>query len=173
MATKYNLPNASGSPSNLTGELSEYERLYKLQPRTQTGNITFVSPSSAYTYSTLVYDSGAYANTGEQGMLNILHDVLLPYMIVASDFNGKSDVSYVDTQVGTKATYKNSTGTFTSGGITYQVTDAFITANTLVVISPTQTKVGTWTVSSASGSFTITSTATETSNVSFDWSAIK
>lgn len=173
MATKYNLPNASGTTSNLTAELTEYERLYKLKPRTQTGNVTFTSLTSGTVYSTTVYGGGAYNNTGEQGMLNILYDVLLPYMLVADDFNGKADTAYVDTQVGTKATFKNGSGTFPSGQTSYQITDAFITTNTLVVISPTQTKVGTWTVASASGSFTITSSATETSTVTFDWSAIK
>lgn len=62
---------------------------------------------------------------------------------------------------------------FTSGATTHTVTDSFITANTKVEISPTQTKVGDWSVASTAGSFTITSTATETSNVTFDWWATK
>lgn len=93
MATKYDLPNASGSTSNLTGEQTEYERLYKLKPRTQSGNVTFTSTTSSTTYNTATYSGGAYANTGEQGMLNILADVLDSYRIKASDFNGKAEAS--------------------------------------------------------------------------------
>lgn len=62
---------------------------------------------------------------------------------------------------------------FTSGATTHVVTDSFITATTKVDVSPTQTKIGNWSVESAAGSFTITSTATETSNVNFDWWAVK
>jgi len=71
------------------------------------------------------------------------------------------------------AQFKKSSGTFPSGGTTHTVTDAFITANTLVIVSPTQTKLGSWSVSSAAGSFTITSDATETASVTFDWGATK
>jgi len=81
--------------------------------------------------------------------------------------------SSVVSDIGSKALFKNSSGTFTSGGTTYQVTDAFITANTQVIISPTQEKTGSWTVASAAGSFTVTSDAVETSNVTFDWGATK
>ncbi|TCX53827.1 hypothetical protein [Dehalobacter sp. 14DCB1] len=72
-----------------------------------------------------------------------------------------------------KASFKNGTGTFTSGGTSYQVTDAFITANTMVTVSPTGTKVGSWTVQSYDGYFIITSDATESSGVTFDWGAVK
>lgn len=169
MSTKIDLPNASGTLSNLTGEQTEYERLYKLKPRLQTTNISFTSTTSSTTYSTATYNSGAYANTGEQGMLNILKDVLSSYLLTASDFNGKADTAYVDT----KAEFKSSSGTFTSGGTTYTVTDSFITSSTQVIVSPTQEKIGNWTVDSASGSFTITSDETETSTVTFDWGATK
>lgn len=72
-----------------------------------------------------------------------------------------------------RATFKHGSDTFASGGTTKVVTDAFITANTLVIVSPTQTKIGSWSVASAAGSFTITSDATETATVTFDWGATK
>ena len=72
--------------------MTEYERLYKLKPRTQTGNISFTSLTSGATYLTATYGSGAYANTGEQGMLNVLKDVLSTYILVATDINTKADI---------------------------------------------------------------------------------
>lgn len=75
--------------------------------------------------------------------------------------------------IGNNAKYKNGSGTFTANGTTYTVTDAFITANTLVIVSPTSEKLGSWTVASTNGSFTITSDATETTAVTFDWGAMK
>jgi len=97
LAVKIDLPNASGSTSNLTSEMSEYERLYKLKPRLQTTNISFTSTTSSTTYNTATYNSGAYANTGEQGMMLVLKDVLTSYLLVASDFNGKADQTSLDT----------------------------------------------------------------------------
>jgi hypothetical protein len=72
-----------------------------------------------------------------------------------------------------KAEFKNGSATFISGTTEQVVTDTFITVNTQVIISPTQEKVGSWSVASSAGSFTITSDATETSNVTFDWGATK
>ena len=71
------------------------------------------------------------------------------------------------------AMFKNGSGTFTSGETTYTVTDAFITADTMVIVSPTSEKLGSWSVESSAGSFTITSDATETNAVTFDWGAVK
>ena len=96
MATKYDLPNSSGSNSNLTSEMTEYERLYKLKPRTQIGNISFVSLTSGTTYLTATYSGGSYANTGEQGMVAILKDVLSTYILVAADVNAKADQTSLD-----------------------------------------------------------------------------
>ena len=64
--------------------------------------------------------------------------------------------------------------TFPLGETSYVVTNAFITLGTWVDVSPDLTnKQGTWTVVSANGYFTITSDATETSNIGFDWRATK
>lgn len=76
-------------------------------------------------------------------------------------------------QISTKASFKNGSATFTAGGTTYQVTDAFITTNTLVTIIPTSEKQGAWSVVSNAGSFTITSDTVETVAVTFDWGAVK
>jgi hypothetical protein len=73
----------------------------------------------------------------------------------------------------TPTMFKNGSGTFTSGETTYTVTDAFITANTMVIVSPTSEKLGSWSVESSAGSFTITSDETETVAVTFDWGAVK
>jgi len=72
-----------------------------------------------------------------------------------------------------KAEFKNGSDTFISGQTTKLVSDSFITANTQIIISPTQDKIGSWSVTSSAGSFTITSDVAETSNVSFDWGATK
>lgn len=53
------------------------------------------------------------------------------------------------------------------------VTDSFITADTYISIFPMGTKVGEWSVVSSAGSFTITSTKTETAAVAFKWKAMK
>lgn len=151
----------SNLPNIYVKEAVEYERLYLLgNTRTNVGNITFVSTSSSTTYDTATSLAAQYANQGEEGMILILQVTLVDYILTASDYN-------------TKALFKNGSGTFALGDTTYVVTDAFITANTLVVASPTQATIGLWSVDSAAGSFTITSTATETSTVTFSWGAIK
>lgn len=66
--------------------------------------------------------------------------------------------------------YKNGSNTFT--GTSMQVTNSFIDSDTLIFLVPTGTAAGTWSVSSSSGFFTVTSTSSE-SGVSFDWSAFK
>lgn len=86
----------------------------------------------------------------------------------------KLDVTLQST-IGSKALYKNGSGTFSSGGTTCTVTDAFITAATQVIVSPDPAVelAGSWKVVSAAGSFTITSTETEPVDVNFDWGATK
>ena len=69
--------------------------------------------------------------------------------------------------------YMQGSGTLTAGVSSYTVTDAFISPTTRVDIEPTSTKLGTWAVNSFAGYFTITSTVTETTAVTFDWSAMK
>lgn len=71
-----------------------------------------------------------------------------------------------------KASFKSGSGTFPAG-TTHTVTDAFITAATLVTISPTAEKQGVWAVDSTEGSFTITSDMEEPVAVTFDWGAVK
>lgn len=68
---------------------------------------------------------------------------------------------------------KTGSSTFPSGGTTFTVTDAFFTATTYPLVSPTQPKIGSWSVASAAGSFTITSDSIETATVTFDWAGVK
>ena len=92
--------------------------------------------------------------------------------LVNNKFDDSDDIQALNELVSTKASFKNGTSTFPSG-TTHTVTDAFITASTLVTISPTTEKQGVWTVDSANGSFTITSDTSETTGVTFDWGAVK
>lgn len=72
------------------------------------------------------------------------------------------------------ARFKNATGvSFSSGTTTFTITDAWVTANTLITVSPIGIPKGVWSVSSAAGSFVITSTVAETIAVSFDWAGVK
>lgn len=95
------------------------------------------------------------------------------WMATLVDILDESTAGNLLNLINARALYKRGSDTFISGGTTKTVTDAFITADTQVIISPTQTKVGSWSVSSAAGSFTVTSDETETSNVTFDWGATK
>ena len=94
--------------------------------------------------------------------------------ILAAHINGAYDeIIAIENAVNGKAAFKIGAGTFALGGTTCVITDAFITTSTLVIVSPTQAKVGSWSVVSSAGSFTITSDATETANVTFDWGGTK
>lgn len=66
--------------------------------------------------------------------------------------------------------YLSGSATFLTGS-TYTVNDSRITSDWYVTIIPTGNPAGTWTVESSSGSFTITSTQSE-SSVTFDWNAV-
>ena len=73
MADKYDLSNT------LVSEYSQYNTLFlKGSTRTNTGVLSFTSTSSSTTYD---------STTGEEGIFSQLYDVLLPYIISASDFN--------------------------------------------------------------------------------------
>jgi hypothetical protein len=89
---------------------------------------------------------------------------------VQSAINELDDTIQALGSSGTAAT-KVGTASFPGGGTTDVVTDAFITVNTFVVISPTGTKVGEWTVEAAAGSFTVTSDSTEAATATYDWGA--
>lgn len=68
---------------------------------------------------------------------------------------------------------KKGTGAFTLGAASKLITDAFCTANSLVTVLVTGTSLGEWSVNSAAGSFTITSTLTETADVAFEYTIMK
>ena len=80
------------------------------------------------------------------------------------------------------AIYKNGKGfTFPAAATQYQVTDAFITVDTMVTVSPTSKKENFWDVESFAGYFIVYSkdgdpeaeAKAETNAVTFDWSAVK
>lgn len=83
----------------------------------------------------------------------------------------------VNTQLGEMATkkaeFKNGSNTFPSGQTTFTITDAFITANTLVTIIPKGEKQGVWSGVSNDGNFVITSDTLEINAVPFDWGGVK
>jgi hypothetical protein len=60
-------------------------------------------------------------------------------------------------------------GTFASGANSYVMTDATVTANSIVDVYAQSTPVGLWKVVSTGGSFTIFSSAVETVNVAFKY----
>lgn len=70
--------------------------------------------------------------------------------------------------------FKTGTGTYTDNDTSQTFNDAFCTALSLVVISITgSTPAGIWSVVSGAGSFTITSTASESTDITFDYYIIK
>lgn len=71
----------------------------------------------------------------------------------------------------TVAKFKAGNGTFSAGGTSQTFTDAFCTAGSLVTVAITSVAPpqGVWTVESADGSFTITSTKAETDDITFDY----
>jgi hypothetical protein len=60
-------------------------------------------------------------------------------------------------------------GTFASGSTTYVKTDAAVTSASIIDVYAQSAPVGAWSVESADGSFTITSTETETGNIDFKY----
>jgi hypothetical protein len=73
------------------------------------------------------------------------------------------------------AMFKPGSGSFNNGTNTQTFTDTFCTATSLVQVTITSSTapVGTWTVNSAAGSFTITSTMAETNAITFNYFIIK
>lgn len=70
--------------------------------------------------------------------------------------------------------YKQSNSTFTDNDTAQTFTDAFVTTSSLVIVTLTgSAPAGTWSVVSNAGSFTITSTATESTDITFDYYVLK
>ena len=106
------------------------------------------------------------------GANNYSHPATHAPSIITQDANNRFVTDAEKTAWNGKSNFKNGSGTFPAG-TTHTVTDAFITVNTLVIISPTAEKQGVWAVNSAAGSFTITSDRAEPTAVTFDWGAVK
>jgi hypothetical protein len=75
--------------------------------------------------------------------------------------------------LGALSVQENGTGKFLAGQTTLVITNAFVTADTTIIINLDALPVGSWSWESAAGSFTVTSTDTETLDVDFTWTAIK
>lgn len=87
------------------------------------------------------------------------------------DHNYNSDV--LDVEVAAKGEFLTGTATFPSSSTTHVVSNAFLKAATFVLIFPTTADPsGDWSVATADGSFTITSTVTEPSPVQYEWLAL-
>ncbi len=72
------------------------------------------------------------------------------------------------------ALFKPGTGTYTDNDTSQTFTDSFCSTTSLVVVSITgSTPAGIWSVASGNGSFTITSTAAESTDITFDYYIIK
>lgn len=89
-------------------------------------------------------------------------------VFTANDTNVQDAIESLD-----NATPKAYTDTFPANETTYTINVSGLTANDLVKITPQGAKVGTWSVISTNGSFTITSDTTETSAVLFAYEITK
>lgn len=74
---------------------------------------------------------------------------------------------------GANSLQENGTGKFLAASNHLHVTSAFVTADTLIIINLDALPEGFWSWESAAGSFTVTSTVTESADVDFSWSAFK
>jgi hypothetical protein len=96
-------------------------------------------------------DYAKFTATGIEGV---------PYATVLSDIGA--------------ATYKYGNSSFTDNDTEQTFADAFCTATSLVIVSITgATPAGVWSVVSGAGSFTITSTSAESTDITFDYYIIK
>jgi len=102
---KSNLPNDSLTNDNLTAEAIHLTTLYNTKPRSSSGQASFISSTSGFTYTTL---GSAYDNQGQEGLLQVLQLALDNYLVTADDYNGIIDdytslVNNVSTHITTGA----------------------------------------------------------------------
>lgn len=96
--SKANLPNSVTGGLNYISEKQKYMELYESSTRTQVGQTSFTATISGITYNTIDYpDDVTIYNKGEEGLLQILKNILQNYNIDANDFNGKIDSTMLDT----------------------------------------------------------------------------
>lgn len=131
---KQNLPNSVTGGLNYVGEKQKYTLLYESN-RTQTGQVSFTASPSGVVYNTVDYplDATIY-NKGEEGLLQLLKNILIDYLLTAEDVNkidilndsGDGDQYLADdgtyktitTNIYTTTTSINDTYTATIDGIT-------------------------------------------------------
>ena len=85
---KSNLPNNSLTNDNLTAEAIHLTTLYNTKPRSSSGQASFISSTSGFTYTTLGSD---FDNQGQEGLLQVLQLALDSYLVTADDYNGITD----------------------------------------------------------------------------------
>lgn len=120
--------------------------------------LTSITTSSVYRKLTVTYISGTLPPNDSP--ISVTYIRMGDYGYTGSSGPGSTFMDY-----GSNTFYSGSTGCY--------VGDEFITSITKVDISPTAEKLGYWGVVSSTGSFTITSSDVEPSNVTFDWWALK
>lgn len=89
-------------PDIYVSEYLQYKTLAEKFNRSTTGNLTFTSTSSGIVYNT---SAGLFPNTGEQGLGNMLYDVLKSYIFANTDYDlMKTAITDLETDVGTAQT---------------------------------------------------------------------
>lgn len=130
------------------------------------GCTNIATGSGATIYDNLVFAYGAITNSA----LGSIPDDTITEAKMAAEM--KKDIN------GGVQSYSESAGLFKAGSNAYTdndtsqtFTDAFCTSNSLVtvVINSASTPAGIWNVASANGSFTITSTSNESTDIAFDY----
>lgn len=117
-------------------------------------------------YSNLVYLNDAIINVAVGSIAN---DSLTESMMAAEmkkDINGGVQ-SYSESA----CLFKAGSSNYTDNDTSQTFTDAFCTSNSLVtvVVNSASIPEGIWSVASANGSFTITSTSNESTDIAFDY----
>ena len=96
---------------------------------------------------------------------------IAPGTFAAQDHNHDSDYAPISHDHSGYGLLKKGNNSFTDNDMSQTFTDAACTADSLVtiVITSATTPQGVWSVESANGSFTITSTMPETDDITFDY----
>lgn len=154
-----------------TSDISEVTNLYYTEARVSAN--TDVTANTAKT-----------GITAQQATDITTNNAKISYTDAAAVSLNTAKISYTDaTDVtantalrtgGTNGLYKQSNSTYTDNDTAQTFTDAFVSTSSLVVVSITGSDpAGTWSVVSNAGSFTITSTVAESTDITFDYFVMK
>ena len=148
---------------------------------THAGGTTFVISNTAGHYDLLAGKGNDETITGDWGFIGAVSFGALPTLPATTPtVDGQvTSKKYVTDSVSNEDTAIKAlpitqwrpvhSGTFASGANSYVMTDATVTANSIIDVYAQGTPVGAWTVSSTGGSFTIYSSQVETSNMAFKY----